>query len=628
MDFRVGPWLVQPGMNSVICEGRACHITPKAMEVLVCLAERPGQVVAKDQIFQEVWAGTFVSDDALTRCIGELRRAFHDDAREPAIIRTVAKRGYLILAPVLWDQGEAAPPLTGAAATAEAGAIQAKTPAAETQSSWWKRRWILAGGGFILSLAILLGLNADRLRKGLLARGSPLAIRSIAVLPLTDLSGDPEQVYFADGMTEELITELAQVRAWKVISRTSVLRYKGTKKPLPEIARDLAVDAVVEGAVLRSGTRVRVTAQLIDAATDLHLWSGSFEREMSDVLSLQSGIARAIAAELRVTLSSQENARLSRTRKVIPEAYDAYLKGWHFYEKDQFLKAASYFEQATSKDPGFALAHALLYEAHAMAAFSQDQPLTDRALKAMQKARELDDTLAEVHTDIGDVRFYWDWDWRTGEAEFRRAVELDPGSADAALHYATCLYVLRRWDEALREYRRCLRLDPVSPQMNVLLLALLVDTHQHELAIEQFRKVIELDPNSGFAYSQAGRVYEALGRDAEALAAYLKADRHSGKSAEQVRALENVAKTEGVRGYWRKQLEQLQERSKQAQVPPLDFATLYARLGEKDSAMKMLEAAYRQRAPRLVWINARAVWDPLRSDRRFQSLLRRMRFPE
>jgi TolB-like protein/DNA-binding winged helix-turn-helix (wHTH) protein/Flp pilus assembly protein TadD len=628
MDFRVGLWLVRPGMNSLVCEGRACHVTPKSMEVLVCLAKRQGQVVAKDEIFREVWAETFVSDDALTRCIGELRRAFHDDAREPSIIRTVPKRGYLILAPVLWDQGDATPPLPGAAATAEACAIKAETPAAGTESSLWKHRWILAGGGFILLLAILLVLNAGRIRRALLVRGGTSAIQSLAVLPLADLSGDPEQEYFADGMTEELITELAQINAWKVISRTSVMRYKGTKKLLPEIARDLAVDAIIEGTVLRSGGRVRVTAQLIDAATDLHLWSGSFERELSDVLSLQSGIARAIAAELRVTLSPQEHARLSRTRKVIPEAYDAYLKGWHFYNGDQYLKAASYFEQATSKDPSFALAHALLCEADAMVMFGQDQPLTDRALKAMQKARELDDNLAEVHTDIGDVRFYWDWDWTAGEAEFRRAVELDPGSVDAAHHYAGCLHVLGRWDEALQEYRRALRLDPVSPRMNVLLLTLFLDTHQYELAMEQFRKVIELDTNSGLAYSQAGKVFEALGRDAEAMAAYLKADSLYGKSAEQVRALENAAKTEGVRGYWKKHLEQLQERSKQTRVPPLDFASLYVRLGEKDAAMKMLEAAYRQRAPRLVWINARAVWDPLRPDPRFQSLLRRMRFPE
>jgi len=263
-----------------------------------------------------------------------------------------------------------------------------------------------------------------------------------------------------------------------------------------------------------------------------------------------------------------------------------------------------------------------------MAMYSQDQPLTDRALKAMQKARELDDNLAEVRTDIGDVRFYWDWDWTAGEAEFRRAVELDPGSADAAQHYASCLHVLRRWGEALREYRRTLRLDPVSPRMNLGLLGLFVDTHQYELAMEQFRKVIELDPNSGPAYLQAGKVYEALGRDAEAMAAYLKAGSLSGKGPEQVRALENAAKAEGVRGYWKMQLEQLRERSKQTRVPPLDFASLYVRLGEKNAAMKMLEAAYQQRAPRLVWINARAVWDPLRPDQRFKSLLRRMRFPE
>ena len=348
---------------------------------------------------------------------------------------------------------------------------------------------------------------------------------------------------------------------------------------------------------------------------------------MSEVLALQSGIARTIAAELQVSLSPGEHARLTRTPHVIPEAYEAYLKGWHFFNQDEFSKAAEYFEQSAAKDPEFALAHALLYEADAMMSFAQDQPLSERALNAMRKARDLDDTLAEVHTDIGDVKFYWEWEWTSGEAEFRRAVELDPGSVDAAHHYAMCLHALGRWDEALREYQRALQLDPVSPRMNAGLLALFVDTHGYESAIQQFRKVIELDPNRATAYTLAGSLYEALGKDGDAIAAYLKADRLSGRSAEHVEALGKAAGTAGLRGYWKMRLEQLREKARLSRVPPLEFALLYTRLGENDEAMKMLEAAYRQRAPRLVWIGAHAVWEPLRSDPRFQSLLRRMRFP-
>lgn len=610
----MGPWLVQPGTNRVVCDdGRARHVTPKTMEVLLCLAARQGRVVTKDEIFREVWAGTFVSDDALTRCIGELRRAFHDKVRAPAIIQTVAKRGYLLLPPVTWDQGGAA--------------VRAEITAAP-KSSGQKRRWVLAGGVFILLLGVLVSVNSGRPRPGWRPRGVPPAVQRIAVLPLTDLSGDPAQEYFADGMTEELITQLAQVNAWKVISRTSVLRYKGTKQPLRQIARDLAVDAVVEGTVLRSGGRVRVTAQLIDAATDLHLWSGSFERELSDVLTLQSGIARAIVDKLNVTLGPREHARLSRTQRVVPEAYEAYLQGSYFLNRDQFPKAASYFEQSAVKDSSFALAHALLYEAEAMMCFRRDQPLTDRALGALAKARELDDTLAEVRTDIGDVRFYWDWDWSAGEAEFRRALELDPGSSDAVQHYAGCLHVLARWEEALQAWRRALQLDPVSPTANLHLLSLFVNMHRYDLAMEQFQKVIDLDPNSSRAYAGIAPVYAALGREGEAAAAWLKADVLAGTSPGRVKALEAAAGAAGIRGYWRKRLDQLQEDATGPQVPPLDFASIYVRLGRKDEAMKFLEAAHRQRAPRLVWIKAGSVWDPLRSDPRFQDLLRRMRFPE
>jgi TolB-like protein/Tfp pilus assembly protein PilF len=452
-------------------------------------------------------------------------------------------------------------------------------------------------------------------------------VQRIAVLPLTDLSGDPTQEYFADGMTEELITQLAQVNTWSVISRTSVMRYKGTKQPLRRIAGELGVSAVIEGTVLRSGGRVRITAQLIDAATDLHLWSGSFERELSDVLALQSGIAQAIASELNVALGPQEHVRLSRVRRVVPEAYEAYLQGSYFLNRDQFAKAASYFEQAAIRDSNFALAHALLYEAEAMTCFVRDQPLTDRALGALAKARQLDDTLAEVHTDTGDVRAYWDWDFNAGEAEFRRALELDPGSIDAVSHYAGYLHILGRWDEALRAWKRALQLDPVSPTMNLHLLRLFVNMHRYDLAMEQFQKVIDLDPNSAPAYSGIAPAYAALGREGEAVAAWLKADALSGKNPERVKALEAAVKAGGIRAYWSKRLEHLRQDAGRSPVPPLSFASVYVRLGRKDEAMKFLEAAYRQRAPRLVWIKASSVWDPLRSDPRFQDLLRRMRFP-
>ena len=616
MDFCVGLWLVRPEMDTIIGEGQACHISPKAMEVLVCLARRQGRVVGKDEIFQEAWAATFVSDDALTRCIGELRRAFHDDAREPSVIQTIPKRGYLLLAPVTWDQN-------GATSTAPSGP-EAVAPAQAPHSTSWKRRWTLPAVGLIVLAAALLALIARRPWRA----GAPPAVRRIAVLPLTDLSGDPAQEYFADGMTEQLITELAQVSAWRVISRTSVMRYKGTKQPLRKVARDLEADSVMEGTVLRSGGRVRITAQLIDAQTDVHLWSGAFERDVSDVLSLQGGIARAIAGELNVTLSPREHTRLSRTRKMVPEAYEAYLRGRYFLDRAQYPKAASWFEQAIIKDPGFALAHALLYEADSMVTFGQSLPFSERALKAAERARELDGSLAEGHVASGDVKFWANWDWKAGEAEFRRAVELDPGSADAALHYAGCLHALTRWDAAERELRRALLLDPVSPALNLHMLMLLLDTHRYQLALEQFQTLVELDPNSAVAYSLVSQVYAALGREEETTAAFLKAEALYGGSPENVKALDAAARLGGFHGCLRKRIEQLHEEAKRGRVLPVTLADVYVQLGEKDKALEFLEAAYQQRVPRLMWIKARATWDPLRSDPRFQSLLRRMCFPD
>jgi len=623
MDFRVGLWLVRPGMNRIENGPRSVRLTPKSMELLVCLAKREGRVVSKDELFQEVWPATHVTDDALTKCIGELRRAFGESRQAPAIIETISKRGYRIVVPVTWGANDS---MRNGEAPAPNEVVSAKQSVHPPPP--WKRYLALAASGVLVLTTILLASAGGRLRSLLGIRTSPPAIRSIAVLPLTNLSSNPEQEYFADGMTDELITELAQIEAWKVISRTSVLQYRGTKKPIPEVARDLGVEAVVEGTVLRSGNRVRITAQLIQAATDTHLWSGSFEGELGDALALQRNIARGIAAGLRVKLGSHDQSRAGRNRAALPPAYEEYLKGRYFLNRNQFVKAASYFEQAAAKDPSFALAPALLYEADAMQAFRQDLPLPDRAIKALEAARMCDETLAEVRTDAGDIKFYWDWDWSAGEGEFRRAVELDPGSVDSIVHYAGCLHILARWDSALENYRRALELDPVSPRLHAQFVGCLLDAHRYQPAAEQLKKIKELDPNNEAAYQLEGQLFHLRGMENEAIAAYLQADALGGSTPEQVKELQQAAAMGGIRSYWKKRLEFLKRRAGQSRVPPLDFASLYVRAGDNDKAMEMLKTAYQQHAPRLVWIHARALWHPLRSDPRFQSLLRQMRFPD
>ncbi len=496
---------------------------------------------------------------------------------------------------------------------------EAKPGASRSRHRW--RRWL---AGAIAVLAI--GALTIAWKLGMLPTHA-YAVRSIAVLPLENLSRDPDQEYFADGMTDLLITELAQIRAWNVIARTSVTHYKRTREPVRKIGRDLGVDSIIEGTVLRSGQRVRITVQLVDAGTERHLWAGSFEREATDVIALQADVARTIAGELNLTLSPQQQARLGRQRRVAPDAYDAYLRGWYFFNRAQYEKAAEYFAQATRVDPKFALAYALLGEADSMASFSRDLPPTDRAIAAAAKARELDDSLAEVHALTGDT-LSQNGEWESALAEYRRAAELEPSSVDAARHYALGLHAQGRWEAAERELNRAFQIDPASPLLNYQKLLLLVDMHRYEPALDQFHRLIELDPSSADAYSEASRVYSVLGRDRDAISAFLKFRSFSGDRPEPVNDLVAAARQGGIQTCLRAYLQQLQQQSEHGHVSPVLLASVYARLGDKDAALALLETAYRERNPRLMWLKARSIWDPLRSEARFQDLLRRMRFPQ
>ncbi|MFN7935916.1 MAG: winged helix-turn-helix domain-containing protein [Bryobacteraceae bacterium] len=602
MDFRLGPWMVRPGLNLVIAGERSIHITPKSMQVLVLLAQRRGEAVPKEVILHEVWAGTFVTDDALTRCIGELRRAFDDDSKNPTVIQTIPKRGYLILPSVSWE-------------------TEGNEEAARATPGEPRRRWLYAAG------AMAMGIPVMGVGWRLLVRPRFPVLRRIAVLPLADFSAPPVEEYFADAMTEELITALARAGGWQVISRTSISRYKGSHKAVKQIASELDVDGVIEGAVMRSAGKVRITLQFIQASTDAHLWAGEFVGNLTEGLALQSRIARATASELRMTLQPDARPRLSHAPRFPAEAYEAYLKGRYYMGRSMFSEASASFRHAASIDPGFALAHALFAEAEGMIAFHRDEQPGEEVYRAVETARRLDENLAEVHMALGDRKFWEEWDWAGGEAEFRRGSELDAGSVDAAYHYAGCLYALRRWRESMREFRRALQLDPMSPRLNANFSSMLFDCGRHAESIAYFRKAVDLDPRYAPAYRTAGRAYEEWGKPSEAVAAYLKAEELSGLRPEELAELVEAARRGGSLGIWRKKLDQLRERARRERVAPLRFAYLYAMLDVRDAAMEMFESAWRDHAPQLAWIYAR-VNGPLRSDARFQALLRRMGFPE
>ncbi|MGH9364577.1 MAG: protein kinase domain-containing protein [Thermoanaerobaculia bacterium] len=503
-------------------------------------------------------------------------------------------------------------------------------PVSRPRSILW-----LAPLGLVVLLAVLIAVNVGGLRERLSTGGQPARIQSLAVLPLENLSRDTEQEYFADGMTEELISDLGKIRALRVISRTSAMRYKGTKKSMPEIARELNVDALVEGSVLRAGDRVRITAQLIHAATDRHLWSESYERDLKDVLALQSEVARAVAREVKIALTPQEQARFAEARPVDPEAHQLYLKGRYYVVKntqEAAQKALECFQQAIDKDPAYAEAYAQLANSYAFLGYTGLDVLPARetmpkAKAAVLKALELDDTLAEAHTALGLVRWAYDWDWAAAEKEFQRAIELNPGYATAHLRYGNYFCSLGRFDAAIAEDRRALELDPLSLVMNHVQGWPYHLSGRYDQAIERYRKTLEMDPNFARTHLRLGEVLAAKGLYREAIGEYEKFSALGGGSTIALALIGNARALAGERREALRTLEELTAESKRSYVPSFHFAIVHMGLGDKDQAFAWLDKAYEERSQFLVDLKFIPILDPLRSDPRFADLVRRVGLP-
>jgi TolB-like protein/Flp pilus assembly protein TadD len=492
-----------------------------------------------------------------------------------------------------------------------------------------------------LVLALAIGLNVAGLRERIASlvgarHGVPLSkIDSLAVLPLENLSHDPEQEYFADGMTEELTTTLGQIEALRVISRTSVMRFKGVRPPggLPEIARQLKVDAVVEGSVLRSGERVRITAQLIDARTDRHLWAQSYERDLRDVLSLQGEVAQAIANEIKIKVTPQEQVRLARTRSVSPEAHEAYLKG-HYYcdlrTEEGLKKGIEYFQRAIEKDPRWAEAYAGLAESYGLLTswgFMAAREAYPRAKAAALKALELDGTLAEAHAELGMVSNEYDWDWASAEKEYKRAVELNPGYAGTHKAYAEYLSEMGRHNEAIAEIKRAQELDPLSLMINTLVGYVFFHARRYDEAIAQYRRTLELSAGFYPAHLFLAGAYEQEKLYDEAMSEYQKAAALQGGGPRVAAGLARGYAAAGRRTEALKIISQLMELSKRRPVSSYGIAEAYTALGDFDQAFAWLEKAYEEHPYELCYLKVDPTNDPLRSDPRFQDLLRRMNFP-
>jgi len=631
--FRFGVFELDPGAGELRKNGLRVRLQEQPFQVLAMLLEHPGEVVSREELQKKLWpADTFVDfDHGLNKAINKVRDALGDSAESPRFVETIARRGYRFLAEV---KAADASPVRSPEIPTQPQLAEAANYLPERATELAKPNYLRPSLAWKISVVALLVLTASFAAWKLHSWNRPSsAIRSLAVLPLESLSSDASQDYFADGMTDELISDLGQISALRVISRTSVMTYKHVRKPLPEIARELNVDAVVEGTVLRSGDRVRITAQLIEASTDKHLWSQSYEGELRDTLALQNKVARAIADQIRINLNPQEQAALKKVAVVDPEAYESYLKGRYFWNKrtaDGLGKAIDYFNEAIEGKPDYPQAYAGLADSYALAGDWKYGLLAPReaypkAKAAATKAIALDDTLGEAHISLAFCLDNFDWDWESGGKEFRRGIELSPDYAIGHEWYGWHLAASGRNDEAIAEVEKAASLDPLSPSIGADLAEELLVAHRFDEAIKQARLTMTLDPFFAPTHYVLGQAFVQRRNYSEAITEFKRATELSPGSTAFRANLAYAYAVSGDRDRAAKLLNDLKKQSSQSSPNAPEIAMVYVGLKEKDQAMAWLEKAYADRfSP---WVLMRPCFDPLRSDPGFKDLVRRIGFP-
>jgi TolB-like protein/DNA-binding winged helix-turn-helix (wHTH) protein/Tfp pilus assembly protein PilF len=650
----ISPKLVRFGMYEVDLrtselrkQGRKIKLQEQPCRILGILLEQRGEVVTREDLRKRLWSDdTFVDfDHSLNTAIMRLREALSDSSDNPVFIETLPRHGYRFIAPVEEVSGSEVQKHEDAGPTALLEAHPSATelgdpstgepvPQRPKKRQMELRRALFLGGVLGLAVISVFALIQRYLGKPAAAIATPNQITSLVVLPMENLSADKDQAYFADGMTDELIAHLAKIRSLRVISRTSSMEYKGTHKTLSQIARDLNVDAVVEGAVMRSGNRVRITAELVQVATDRHLWAETYESELGDILTLQSHVASAIVNEIRVKLTPEDQVRLATTRPVSTESYESYLKGRYYWNKrsqEGLTKAINYFQVAIEKDPQYALAYAGLADCYSIigSAIVGTVPTAEVAPKARAaalKSLELDNTLAEAQTSLATVRFNYDWDWKAAASGFRRAEELNPSYATAYQRNSLYLMSMGRIGESIAEMNRAHSLDPLSVSMNFSLGWRLYMAREFDQAIEQLRNTIDMDPNFILPHLVLGQAYEQKKTYDQAIAELRRAADISQNSPPALAALARTYAVSGRTSEAKKLLDLLMEQSKKQYVSPFYVAIVYAGLGENDQALDWLEKAYKDRSNAIVFAKVDPQLDTLRSSPRFQSLLHRLAF--
>jgi TolB-like protein/DNA-binding winged helix-turn-helix (wHTH) protein len=619
--LKFGPFELDRRNFELRSDGQAVKLDRTPLELLFLLVENAGVLVTREEAVEHVWGkGVFIeAETSLYTAVRKIRRALGDDREDPKFIQTVSGKGYRFIAKVEAADPSAASPVSSAPASAR------------RRSKSWVLWVSVACVVIVATLLVWFSLRFAQPSRAMLV-----------VLPLQNLSGDPQQDYLVDGITEEIITELGSLdpKRLGVIARTSAMHYKDSKKDVAQIARELGVGYLLEGSVRRSGKNVRVTAQLIQAADQTHLWAQSYDREAGDVLRLETDIAIEVAGQIRLAVSGKTQERLAAAARVKPEAHDAYLRGlqgWNQRNREGFLQAIREFSRATELDPNYAPAFAGLARVYSLAPIFAGIPAGEavpKALDAANHALSLDETLADAHSALAFAKVHYVHDWTFAERDFRRAIELDPNNPYGHFFYSNSLLSpTGRHDEAIAEMKRAIELDPLSTRIQCFAGRTYLWARHFDDALAQFQRVNQMDPNFALNHERLAHLYAIVGKFDEAIEEEGKARTLVGEkndsTVQKMDLLRQTLAARGAEGYWEAELKLSQgvQNPPEAYTSPFGLAIIYSHLGNKDKALSNLEIAYSERDEELTNLAIEPQFDPLRSDPRFSDLVRRVGIP-
>lgn len=635
--IRFGPFEADLSSGELRKNGIRIRLPDQSFQILVMLTSSPGQVITREDLRKSLWPeDTFVDfDNGLNSAILRLRNALGDSAEQPRFIETLPRRGYRFIPPVERKLRTDQDPVTAGLASGSTFADQPPSESETTESASLLRSSrtkhsklrIFAG---LATAVLLLVLTRLTWVERLLGLHAALKVQSIAVLPLENLTGDPSQEYFSDGMTDALITELAQLQGLRVISRTSSIYYKGTHKTLPQIGRELQVDAVVEGTVSRGDDTLKITAQLIYAPRDAHLWAASFTGSARDALQLQARVAEDIASQIRDRLTPEERQSVSTSATTDPAAYDDFLKGIYFVNKltpDDVKSAIRYFRSAIEKDPNFAAAYARLSDCYYFLSITSEMSTADAykpAREAAEKALALDDKLDRAHTAMAAIAWGYDWDWTRAEAEIKRAIQLNPNSANARFSYSELLLTLGRWEESAEQERAGKIVDPFSLDAMTTTVVNAYYRRNYPEGLVQTRAALGLFPKISVFHVFLSNIHAMQGHESLSAQEILLAEEFGGATPERIAALKTASEIAGLKGLRQKRIELNKKLAGAQPSNAYDIAIDCAAIGDRDQALSWLEKAIRSHDAKASIIAVEPIFDSLRSDPRFVALLQQM----